>query len=82
MIKELIFMSIFGKKPKHLPIPEGFTAESVRIESSICTGEKTIGFYSPEDKRLHYAELVRNDGDIAAFYDKYGISEEKKVYRA
>ena len=41
------------KKQKACPIPAGFTPEDIRIESSICTGEKTIGFYSRTDKRLH-----------------------------
>lgn len=58
---------------KVLPIPEGFTADDVKTESSICTGEKTIGFYSAEDKKLHYAELVRSDEDILDFLRKYGI---------
>lgn len=58
---------------KVLPIPDGFTAEDVKTESSICTGEKTIGFYSAEDKKLHYAELVRSDEDILDFLRKYGI---------
>ena len=54
-------------------IPEGYTADSVRIEASTCTGEKTIGFYNPSDKKLVCAELVRTDADIEAFYKKYGI---------
>lgn len=62
-------------KTKTLPIPQGFSAEDIRIESSICTGEKTIGFYSPADKKLHSAELVRTADDVEAFYKKYGISQ-------
>ncbi|MCM1524174.1 MAG: hypothetical protein NC120_06915 [Ruminococcus sp.] len=64
-------------KNKILPIPDGFTAEDIKIESSICTGEKTIGFYSPADKKLHYAELVRNNANIEEFYGKYGV----EIYR-
>lgn len=60
------------RKNKILPIPNGFIAEDIKIESSICTGEKTIGFYSPADKKLHYAELVRTNADIEEFYRKYG----------
>ena len=60
-------------KNKTLPIPNGFTAEDIKIESSICTGEKTIGFYSAADKKLHYAELVCTNADIEDFYRKYGI---------
>lgn len=62
-------------KNQFLPIPNGFTAGDVKIESSTCTGEKTIGFYSASDKKLHYAELVRSNFDIENFYHKYGIEK-------
>lgn len=64
---------IYMKKIKTLPIPHGFTADDVRIESSVCTGEKTIGFYSAADKKLHFAELVRSESDIDGFCRKYGL---------
>ena len=60
------------KKKKHESIPDGFTADDIKIESSICNGEKTIGFYSASEKKLYFAELVRSDEDIKNFYDKYG----------
>ena len=62
-------------KNKTIPIPEEFTADDIKVESSICTGEKTIGFYSPVDKKLHYAELVRSNTDIEEFYRKYGVKQ-------
>lgn len=62
-------------KIKKIPIPDGFTAEDVKIEASTCTGEKTIGFYDPSDKKLHYAELVTCAEDIGNFYLKYGIKK-------
>lgn len=60
-------------KKKIMPVPDGFTAEDIKTESSICTGEKTIGFYSAADKKLHFAELVRTNADIEEFYRKYGL---------
>lgn len=54
-------------------IPDGYTASDIKIESSICNGEKTIGFYNAAEKKLYYAELVRSDEDIEAYYEKYGI---------
>ena len=69
-MKSGAFMKI---KNKTIPIPEGFTADDIKVESSICTGEKTIGFYSPADKKLHYAELVKSNIDIEEFYRKYGV---------
>lgn len=65
-------MSIFGKK-RTKPIPDGFSADDVRTESSICTGEKIIGFYDKRLRRLMYAEVVRSQRDIEAFCNKYGI---------
>lgn len=67
-------MGFFHKKKNVLPIPDGFTPDSIRVESSICTGETTIGFYSPAEKRLCYAELVKSPAEIQGFYAKYGIS--------
>lgn len=64
-------------KIKKTAIPDGFTAEDIKLESSICTGERTIGFYDRAGGRLKYAELVQDDGDIAAFYKRYGLTYEK-----
>ena len=61
------------KKGEILPLPEGFTAKDIKIESSICTGEKTIGFFSTEQNKLVFSELVRDEQDIKAFYEKYGL---------
>ena len=59
---------------KAAKLPEGFTADDIKVESSICTGERTIGFYSKADKKLHFAELVRHNSDIAAFYARFGLT--------
>lgn len=66
-------MSIFRKQQPILPLPEGHTAEDIRLESSVCTGEKTIGFYDRSEKKLVCAELVRTEEDIDAFYARYGL---------
>ena len=64
-------MGMFKKKV--LPIPEPYSAADIRIESSICTGEKTIGFYDKGTKKLVYSELVRSEADINELYRKYGV---------
>ena len=61
--------------PLPLPIPTNFTAEDIKIESSTCTGEKTIGFYDKLTKKLMYAELVRSEKDVQAFCTKYGVDK-------
>lgn len=61
-------------KIKKIPIPDGFSEEDIRLESSTCTGEKTIGFFDRSDNRLKFAELVKSESDIAAFYKRYGLN--------
>ncbi len=61
-------------KKKGLPIPEGFSEEDIRIESSVCTGERTIGFYDRVEGQLKCAELVQSESDITAFYKRYGLT--------
>lgn len=68
-------MKRFHKK-KSSPIPPPFTADDIRIEASICTGERTIGFYDKSAKKLLYAELVRSEQDIADFYARYGVQKD------
>lgn len=68
-------MGIF-KKFHALPVPEECKGFDIKIESSTCTGEKTIGFYDPHAKRLMYTELVRSDEDIQQFYEKYGLERK------
>ncbi|MBP3857441.1 MAG: hypothetical protein IK990_17700 [Ruminiclostridium sp.] len=63
-------------KSNVIPLPDGYTAQDIKVESSTCTGEKTIGFYDKHDKKLHYSELVRSRKDIDSFYRKYGVSPE------
>ena len=77
------FKAAWSKKLKQLPIkvklpkiPEGFTEDDIKIESSVCTGEKIIGFYSKRENRLMYAEFVRDEKDIEQFYKKYGIKRK------
>jgi hypothetical protein len=48
------------------------TAADIATQSSICTGETMIGFLDSKTGRLLQAVVVRNDTDIAAFYQAYG----------
>ena len=65
------------KKAAPLPLPDGFTARDIKTESSICTGETTIGFYDKTTNRLVWEELVKTDADIDAYYAKYGLMRER-----
>ncbi len=75
-------MSLFKKhKVAVQPIPEPFTEEDIRVESSICTGEKTIGFYDRAAHKLRYVELVRSEQDVQDFFKKYGVELDSETLR-
>ncbi len=63
-------------KNKTSKIPEGYSENDIKIESSVCTGEKTIGFFNYSENKLMFAELVESDADIERFYKKYGIKRK------
>lgn len=68
-------MGIFRKNAPR-SIPKECEGMEVRVQSSTCTGEKTIGFFDRKQNRLLYTELVRTQADIDAFYERYGISRK------
>ena len=45
-------MHFFSHKKPILPLPDGCTPEQIQIESSICTGETTIGLHDMGSHRL------------------------------
>lgn len=75
-------MSLFKKhKTAVQPIPEPFTAEDIRVESSICTGEKTIGFYDKNAHKLRFAELVCSEQDIIDYFERYGADVDSEIIK-
>ena len=68
-------MPIFHRSFKPKPIPKECEGMEVKVQSSTCTGERTIGFFDRVSGRLLYSELVRDEGDIEWFYKKYGIKK-------
>ncbi|MBR1422831.1 MAG: hypothetical protein IJ571_05250 [Ruminococcus sp.] len=68
-------MGIFTKPKKHKSIPPECEGMEVKVMSSTCTGEKTIGFYNRNTRELMYIELVRSQADIDDFYEKYGLKK-------
>lgn len=69
-------MSIFSQRKK-LAVPEECAGMEIKVQSSACTGEKTIGFLDRATGELRYSELVRSQAEIAAFYEKYGLEAPK-----
>ncbi len=68
-------MSLFSKQKKHTPVPPECEGMEIKVMSSTCTGERTIGFYNRNTRELMYIELVRSQADIDAFYEKYGVNK-------
>ena len=49
----------------------------VVMESSICTGEKTIGFKNPQTGKIEKSVVVRNKKDIDNFYREHNLIKTK-----
>ena len=65
---------IFGKK-SYTPLRDD---RDVVMESSICTGEKTIGFKNPKTGKTERAVAVRCEADIDEFYRRNRLIRNKK----
>lgn len=66
-------MKIFHRKEKIIPIPDECRGYAVEVDKSICTGEMTVGFRNPKTGKLLYAELARNDAEVEAYKNRYGM---------
>lgn len=64
---------MFGLKKKN-PYFEKIVGK-IAVESSICTGEKLIGFKNTTTGKLERAVVVRNTQDIYDFCKQYNISK-------
>lgn len=71
---------LFSKrKTAPLTPPEGFGRADIRTESSICTGETTVGFYDSRTGRLLQAVAVHTVRDIADYYRSYGFDPPREL---
>ena len=50
------------------------------VKCSICNGEQVAGFQDKQTGKFTEVMLIRDEDDLEAFMEKYGISEMKKVY--
>ena len=73
----------FGKKERSEKPHKTYDRENQKpvIRCSICTGEQVAGFRRLVDGSFEEVMLLRTPGDLQAFRDSYGISEEiEKFY--
>lgn len=51
------------------------------LRCSICTGEQVAGFKNLSDRKFEEVMLIRNEADLQAFREQYGITEDiEKIY--
>lgn len=50
------------------------------LRCSICTGEQVAGFRDLHTGKFTEAMLIRDEQDLVAFKDQYGINSIKKIY--
>ncbi len=70
---------MFGRKKNAAPAFDRTGKEPV-IRTGICTGEKVAGYRDAATGRFVEVVLIRNDGDLRQFLDKYGFREEEVKY--
>lgn len=66
---------MFFKKSSYIPERDD---RDVVMESSICTGEKTIGFRNPKTGVIEKAVVVHSNADIDDFYKTHKLMKTKK----
>lgn len=76
--------SIFSSKRRKRE--DGFPTDFDRaqykpvLRCSICTGEQVAGFKNLATGKFEEVTLIRNEQELAAFKERYGISELSKEY--
>ena len=74
--------SEFLRKRKPTP-PKTYNPALKRpvLRCSICTGEQVAGFKNLSDGKFEEVMLIRNESDLQAFREQYGITGNiEKIY--
>ena len=72
----------FSRKKKPTPLKH-YDPDLKRpaIRCSICTGEQVAGFKNLSDGKFEEVMLIRNEADLQAFREQYGITGDiEKIY--
>ena len=75
-------MLLFSRKRRNT-VPQPYDPEQQEpvLRCSICTGEQVAGFRRRDDGRFEEVMLIRNEADLQAFREQYGITGEiEKIY--
>ena len=70
------------RKKKPTPLKHYDPARQLpAIRCSICTGEQVAGFKNLSDGKFEEVMLIRNESDLQAFREQYGITGDiEKIY--
>lgn len=68
---------MFGKKKQQKSLTYDKEHTRPAIKSSICTGEKVVGFVDKSSGRFEDIMLIRSEKDLEEFCKNYGISKEE-----
>ena len=74
--------SRFSIKKKPTPLKHYDPArQRPALRCSICTGEQVAGFKNLSDGKFEEVMLIRNESDLQAFREQYGITGDiEKIY--
>lgn len=50
------------------------------LKCSICNGEQVAGFKNLQTGKFEEIMLIRNEGDLREFMERYGVSQISKEY--
>lgn len=72
---------LFRRKKEETP-KEKYDREHMRavLRCSICTGEQVAGFKDVRTGKFTEIMLIRNNSDLAAFKEQYGVESVTKEY--
>lgn len=72
---------LWKKKREKIPC-EDYDRENWRpvLKCSICNGERVAGFKNIYTGEFKEESFIRNDRELEAFKEKYGITEMPKEY--
>ena len=72
---------MFGRKKKRVETKTYDAAVCKPVlKCSICTGEQVAGFQDLKTGRFEEVQLIRNEQELQAFLDTYGLREIEKRY--
>lgn len=71
---------MFGKKSKKQNFTYDPVTQKAVLRCSICTGERVAGFRDLATGRFTDVALIKNDAELDAFMEQYGLENITKEY--